>query len=90
MCNKKVTSGEHKAQALGIALSCFCYLNGEFDWIMIFSAKNIRDAKVFVGFLQKEYTAYIERISLMNCVFPIKKMGKVNPNIEQLKEFAIE
>jgi DNA-binding Lrp family transcriptional regulator len=87
---KKITSGEHKAEELGITLSCFCYLNGEFDWIMIFSAKNLLDAKVFVGFLRKEYDKFIDHISLMSCVFPLIKMGKINPNIEQLKEFAIE
>jgi hypothetical protein len=67
-----------------------CDINGEFNWIMIFSAKNLRDAKVFVGFLQKEYDKFIERVSLMNCVFSLIKMGKINPNIDQLKEFAVE
>ena len=87
---KKLTSKGHMADKLGLNLMCLCYINGDYDWILIFSAKNIRDAKVFVGFLQEEYGKHIERISLMDCVFPLIKFGKINPNIEQLKEFAIE
>jgi hypothetical protein len=86
----RLTSGGHMPDKLGLNLNCLCYINGDYDWILIFSAKSIRDAKVFVGFLQEEYGKYVERISLMDCVFPLIKYGKINPNIEQLKEFAIE
>jgi len=66
------------------------YLNGVYDWLVIFSAENISHAKRYQGAAQKEYGEFLERIDLMESVFPLIKFGKINPNIEQLKEFAIE
>jgi len=66
------------------------YLNGTFDWILMFSAEDIRQAKKFCSHIQKQYMDQLERIDLMECIFPLIKYGKLNPNIEELKEFAIE
>ena len=81
--------GEKKADQLGINLLGIYYLNGIYDWLLVFSAKDIRIAKLYVGYAQKNYGKNLERIDLMDCVFPLIKFGKVNLNIGQLKEFAI-
>lgn len=65
------------------------YINGIYDWIVIFSAKNIRDAKKFCAHIQNQYPNQLERIDLMECIFPLIKYGKFNPEIEKLKEFTI-
>lgn len=65
------------------------YINGLYDWIVIFSAENIRDAKKFCAHIQKQYNGYLERIDLLENIFPLIKFGKLNPNIEKLKEFDI-
>jgi DNA-binding Lrp family transcriptional regulator len=65
------------------------YLNGPYDWIIIFSAKDIRDAMRYSAYIKKNYGDYIERIEIMECVFPLMKFGKINPNIKELKEFQI-
>ena len=65
------------------------YINGTYDWIIIFSAKDIRDAKKFCDHVQSQYMDQLERIDLNECIFPLIKYGKLNPNIEKLKEFAI-
>jgi len=66
------------------------YLNGTYDWITAFTAKNIIDAKIFCAYMQKEYGEYIERVDLLESVFPLIKCGKVNPELEQLRKFIIE
>ena len=66
------------------------YINGAYDWITAFNAKNITDAKIFCSYIQKEYGKYIERIDLLESVFPLIKCGKVNPDLEQLRKFIIE
>ena len=65
------------------------YINGTYDWIVIFSAKDIRDAKKFCDHIQSRYMDQLERIDLMECIFPLIKYGTLNPDIEKLKEFAI-
>jgi len=66
-----------------------CYLNGSYDWIVVFSSKDTREAKKFCHHIQKGYLDYIERIELMECIFPLIKFGRLNPNIEKMKEFAM-
>ncbi len=66
------------------------YLNGVYDWITAFTAKNITEAKIFCAYMQKEYGEYIERVDLLESVFPLIKCGKVNPELEQLRKFIIE
>ena len=81
--------GETKADQLGITLLGIYYVNGLYDWLVVFSANDIRIAKLYMGYTQKSYGKYLERIDLMDCVFPLIKFGKINPSIDQLKEFAI-
>jgi len=72
-----------------IEIHTSCYLNGNYDWILIFSSKDTREAKKFCHRIEKEYQDYIERIELMECIFPLIKFGRLNPDIERLKEFEI-
>ena len=82
--------GEKKADQLGITLLGIYYVNGIYDWLTIFSAKDIRIAKLYVGYAQKTYSKYLENVDLMESVFPLIKFGMINPNIDELKEFAIK
>ena len=78
-----------KSRQCDVRLLGTYYVNGLYDWLVIFSAQNMIDAKRFCGYIQKEYDTYLDRIDLMESVFPLIKFGKINSNIEQLKEFAI-
>ena len=69
-------------------LGCF-YLNGAYDWLVIFSAQNIPDAKKFCIYMQKEYADYTDRIELLENVFSLLRFGKINPDIDKFKEFAV-
>ena len=65
------------------------YVNGTYDWILMFCAEDIRKAKKFCAHVQNQYMDQLERIDLMECIFPLIKYGKLNPDIEKLKEFSI-
>ena len=79
-----------ESKKLDINILGVYYLNGAYDWIMMFSAPTLRNAKLICGVIQKTVDMHIGTIDLMETVFPLIKFGKINPNIEQLKEFAIE
>jgi DNA-binding Lrp family transcriptional regulator len=80
---------EKKAEKLDVRFLGQFYLNGTYDWLCIFSAKDIRDAKRFCGYMQKEYGEYIDRIELLENVFTLVRFGKINPNVEKFKEFVV-
>ena len=75
---------------IGVNLLGLNYVNGMYDWIIMFSAKDILTAKKYCGYMQKEYGELIEDISLLENVFTLSKYGKLNPNLEKLKEFSYD
>lgn len=81
---------ERKAAEVGIDLLCLHFVNGVYDWMIIFSATDIRYAKRFCSYIQKHYGTHVERVDLLEDLFPLVKFGKINPEIDKLKEFAIE
>jgi len=80
---KKDTESKHNIGLMGSF-----YINGIYDWLIAFTAETLLDAKKFCTHVQKEHVDYIERIELMETIFPLIKFGKINPNIEKLKEFT--
>jgi len=75
---------------LDIQVTGTFYLNGSYDWITIFTAKNITEAKIFCSYMEKHYGKYIERVELLESVFPLIKCGKINPELEKIKKFEIK
>jgi DNA-binding Lrp family transcriptional regulator len=80
---------EKNIKKIEIKLLGFFYLNGTYDWLIVFSAKTVADAKRFCGYMQKEYGNYLERIELLENVFTLVRFGNINPNVEKFKEFAV-
>jgi len=66
------------------------YLNGAFDWIVVFAAPSIIDAKKYCGYLDIIYADFIEEVELLEVIFPVARCGKINPEIYNLREFAIQ
>jgi len=63
------------------------YVHGEYDWIIIFTAENIQQAKKFCETLNNIYQGYIKELHLMETMFTIQKQGLLNPEANKLKEF---
>jgi len=63
------------------------YVHGEYDWIITFTAENIKQAKKFCETLNKVYQGYIKELHLLETMFTIRRQGILNPETHKLKEF---
>lgn len=86
---EKIISRElaQKIEKSGIELINSIYTNGEYDWVICFSATNIKEAKSFVELLTKIFSGYISEMHLMEEMFSASKNGITNPEIEKFREF---
>lgn len=75
---------------LDIQLVGLFYTNGPYDAICKFKAKDIKEAKKYLGYIAKEYGDLVVNIDLCESVFPMVQFGKLNPKLDELKEFSIE
>lgn len=65
------------------------YLNGEYDWIVMFSAPNHAMARRYYDSLRLSYEEYlIEKPVIVDVNFSVVREGKVNPKIEELHDFV--
>ena len=63
------------------------YLNGEYDFITIFKAGNIFEAKRFQEEFNLIYQGYIEKTKLLEVLFPVRENGLFNPDVENFSGF---
>ena len=63
------------------------YVHGEYDWIITFTAENIRQAKKFCEIMNSIYQGHIKELHLLETMFTIQKQGILNPETHKLKEF---
>jgi len=78
---------ENIAKKRGINMINSVYVNGAYDWLISFTANNIKEAKNFVELLNRSYPEIISGIDLLNYMFPVEYDGIINPEAEKLKEF---
>ena len=78
-----------KVEEMGIELLSGGFIHGSYDWIVIFTAKNIRDAKKFSELLISTYPNFIHKTELMEYIFILKQSGIANPEIDKLKEIFV-
>ena len=78
---------ENNAKKLGIIIESSFYANGVYDWIICFTAEDIKQAKKLCESLNVLYEGHITDVQLLEKMFTIKKCGIVNPEIEKIKEF---
>ncbi len=73
---------------LNIRLMDTYYLNGKYDLLVIFSAPNRMTARKYYDSIRLEYDRYLEdRPEIIDVAFSLIRWGKVNPNVDRLKEF---
>ena len=76
------------AKKIGVTIENSCYTHGSYDWIVGFTAENVKQAKKFCDVLYKTYLMYIADIQLLEGLFWVRKHGLLNPKKEKLKEFT--
>ena len=72
---------------LDITIETSHYIQGEYDWIIIFTAKDIRQAKKFLNLLQEKYPGLIEKVNLAQILYTPRDHCILNPNYLKVKDF---
>jgi len=78
---------KYAGKNLGVFVQTACLLQGEYDIMMCFTAKDIGVAKRFIEYLNKKYSTYIKDIMMLEDIFSVRICGIMNPKVEELKEF---
>ena len=86
--NKIIDLTMHKkGEEIGVDILCSSYLHGKYDWMLVFSTDDIKNVKRFSETLIREYQQVISEIDIVEDIFPVKRCGIANPEINKLKEF---
>ena len=72
---------------LGVTIESSFYVHGEYDWVITFTAEDIRQAKKFSDSLIVFHSGIIEKITIMQTLMFIKKQYITNPEKIKLEEF---
>lgn len=65
------------------------YVNGEYDWLVMFTAKDHATARRYYDSLRVAYGDYlIDKPHIIDVNFALVREGKVNPNLGGLREFV--
>ncbi|MCX6663993.1 MAG: Lrp/AsnC family transcriptional regulator, partial [Euryarchaeota archaeon] len=78
---------EDLAAELGVTIESSSYVHGEYDWVITFTAEDIKQAKKFSNSLVAFHPGVIEKITIMQTLMFIKKQYVLNPDKKKLKEF---
>ncbi len=78
---------KYAGKNIGVFVQTACILQGEYDIMLCFTAKDISVAKRFIELIKKRYAAYIGEIMMVEDVFSIRISGMMNPKVDDLKEF---
>ena len=82
--NRKLVSASSKME---VRVVSSLYTNGVYDWVIIFNAKDVKEAKKFVESLNKVFEGYITEIQLIETMFSVQNGGIENPEKERLRDF---
>ena len=78
---------EKTVDKMGIEIKCSSYLNGVYDWMILFTAQNLGQAKKFCEVLNKIFIGHVAELDLLEEIFSNKKFGISNPQREKVREF---
>ena len=78
---------EDLVEELGITIENSSYVHGEYDWVLTFTAEDIKQAKKFSDSLVALHPGVIEKITIMQTLMFIRKQYILNPDKKKLKEF---
>jgi DNA-binding Lrp family transcriptional regulator len=71
---------------LGISVENSYFAHGEYDWILIFTAKDISHAKKFSDLLLSEYQEMVSKANLIQILMTLRSQHILNPNYMKMRE----
>ena len=78
---------EDIVESIGVTLENSYYVNGEYDWIITFTARDLMQAKKFCESLLALHAGVIEKTILLETLFIVKNHYVLNPESKKLREF---
>ncbi len=78
---------KYSGKNLGVFVQTASVLQGEYDLMLCFTAKDITIATRFTELIKKKYAAYIGEMTMFEDIFSIRISGMMNPKVDDLKEF---
>ena len=81
-----VTRLDPMKKDLGITVLHSYYMHGDFDWVTIFTAKNILQAKKFSDALIKRFS-HAQTSSMSQILFTVRENCVENPNIKEIRNY---
>ena len=77
---------DDSAKDIGIEIQSGGMVNGKYEWILVFVAKDIKQATKFKDVFLSKYSSIVSEVDLLEYIFPIKKYGVANPEVKKLNE----
>ena len=81
------TETEKIAKEFDISIETSAYLHGEYDWILTFTADDIKQAKQFSDRLITMYPTGTKSIAILQTLMFVRKNYVLNPDRKKLKDF---
>ena len=78
---------ENLVEEFGITIESSSYVHGEYDWVLTFTAEDIKQAKKFSDSLVALHPGVIEKVTIMQTLMFIRKHYILNPEKMKLKDF---
>lgn len=72
---------------LGITIESSYYIHGEYDWVLIFTAKDLYHAKKFSDILFEAYPGAVDKVNLSQILFIQRDHRIENPDKSKLMDF---
>jgi uncharacterized protein with GYD domain len=72
---------------MGITMESSYYINGEYDWMVVFTTADLIQAKKFSTILFDHYSGMAEKVNLMQIIFTNRAHYIPNPDQTKLREF---
>lgn len=79
---------EKSISNLDIIIESSYYIHGEYDWVLIFRAKDLQNAKKFTDILFGAYPGAVDKIDLSQVIFIQRDHRIPNPDQTKLLEFV--
>jgi DNA-binding Lrp family transcriptional regulator len=73
-------------EPLGVRIESTYYIHGEYDWVVIFTAPDLLQAKKFSTILFDHYPGYAKKVNIMEILFTGRAHYVLNPDQSKLRE----
>jgi DNA-binding Lrp family transcriptional regulator len=73
-------------EQLRVRIESTYYIHGEYDWVVVFTAPDLLQAKKFSKILFDHYPGYAEKVDIMEILFTGRAHYVMNPDQSKLRE----